>query len=133
MEEIDIDNSLYHHAFARGIFPTLAMSAVPRDDGDGLVVIPPQGDRMNIPITLRNHHPTDPLTVLSAWLEVELPDGRTIGPIVGPKTVNIPSGVSRRATFRGRFPARMPPGQYFFIVRTGGPIEDRVRVPILKQ
>lgn len=134
LEEIDIDDLLYHHAYARGIFPTLAMSAVPRDDGDGLVVIPPEGDRLNIPITLQNHHPTDPLTALSAWLEVVLPDGRTIGPIVGPKTLaNFPAGASRRATFRGRFPARMAAGLYFFTVRTNGPIEDRVQVPILKR
>jgi hypothetical protein len=111
----------------------LASSAVPINDDDGILVIPPQGDRMEIEFTLRNHHPTDRLTGLTAWLEAILPDGRTIGPIIDPKTFNLQAGERKRAVLRRRFPARLQPGWYTFVLRTTGPVEDAARLPILKQ
>jgi hypothetical protein len=132
-ESYVIGEIVYLEVHVRSAYPSLASSAVPTGDDDGTLVIPPQVDRMEIEFTLRNHHPTDRLTGLMTWLEAILPDGRTIGPIIDPKTFNLPAGERKRAVLRRRFPARFPPGWYTLVLRSTGPVEDAARLPILKQ
>jgi hypothetical protein len=129
----DFDDTKCDLVQFRRAAPTLGISLVPRDDGDGLLVIPPGGERVRIDIELRNYHPTDPLGDLTASLLAGLPDGRIIGPLMDPVLFGIPSGGARRGTLRARFPGNKPPGLYFLIVTTEGAIEDSVRLPIIKR
>lgn len=117
----------------RSAHPTLGISALPRDDGDGVLVVPPGGERIAIDIELRNHHPSDPLTGLTGFLEVILPSGQRIGPIGMPRNFGISTDGSRSATFRANFPGAKPPGLYSVLVTTQGSIEDSIWMPILKQ
>jgi hypothetical protein len=117
----------------RTVFPTLGVSIDPRDDGDGVVIIPPEGDRLVVDIQLRNHHPTDPIEDLTVFLEAQLPSGNVIGPLTMPRTIRIPLDQRRKGTLRANFGSSKPPGLYHLIVTTEGPIPDSVRLPIIKR
>lgn len=119
--------------FFRTVSPTLGISLAPQNDGDGFLVVPPEGGRIKIDIDLRNHHPSDPITGLTGFLEAIVPSGQRIGPIGMQRTFGIPFDGNRSATFRANFPGAKPPGLYFVLVTTEGAIEDSVRMPILKQ
>jgi len=132
-EEFPEGMGLRAEATFRAAYPTLGISLVPVDDADGLIIVPPGGERIAVDVDLVNHHPTAPLPGLTAYLEGGLPDGRIIGPLGDPKTFGIPLGGARGATLRKRFPGNKPPGLYYLIVTTEGAIEDSVRLPIIKR
>jgi len=117
----------------RAGYPTLGVSIVPRNDGDGIVVVPPEGADLDLSIELRNHHPSMELTGLSAFLEAELSDGRIVGPVIGPRGLNIPVDQRRRGDLLQRFPAGKPAGLYHLVIEAEGSATARTRLPILKQ
>ena len=132
-EESIEGTTLRHESFLRSAFPTLGMSAVARNDSDGVLVIPPEGLRMEYDVTLRNHHPAEALAGLTVWLEAKLPSGRTVGPLAGPFTVTIAPGTRKRKPVRKFFPGAKPAGVYELVLRTSGAIDDAVFAPIVKQ
>jgi hypothetical protein len=132
-EEFDMGPVIDTETHFRAAYPTLAGSLVARDDGDGIVIIPPEGGELAIDIELWNHDPLNRIESLTAYLEAELPSGQRVGPLGRMRTFNIPIGVGRSATLRRTFPGARPPGRYAVIVTTTGPIEASFKLPILKE
>jgi hypothetical protein len=132
-EEFDTGQMINTEVHFRAAYPTLAGSLVPRNDGDGIVIIPPEGGELAIDIELRNHDPLNRIESLTAYLEAELPSGQRVGPLGRMRTFNIPIGVGRSATLRRTFPGVRPPGLYSVIVKTTGPVEASFKLPILKE
>ena len=121
-------------------FPSRVMSwasglgvSVSGEDAPGRVLtVSPEGERVVIEIELRNHHPTDAISGLTAYLEAVLPNGNVITPLTPPKTFGIPSGGRRFGRLRTLIRAGIPPGIYHLLVTTEGPFPESTRLPIVK-
>ena len=76
------------------------------------IEIPPEGGSFNYTIWLTNIDPAPPQ--IEAWIDGTLPDGTVFGPLLGPVTVALDSGVTVDRERTQFVPAGAPTGTYFY-------------------
>ncbi len=74
------------------------------------IVIPPQGGSFDYTLWLTNIDPSNPQ--FAFWMDITLPDGSVIGPVLGPMMAQLDSGVTNSRERSQFVPARAPEGIY---------------------
>jgi hypothetical protein len=76
------------------------------------IVIPPDGGSFDFTLWLTNIDPSNPQ--FTFWIDITLPDGSIFGPVLGPMTAQLDSGVIESRERTQFVPARAAEGVYSF-------------------